>query len=81
MPSTVCAASPSAQVAWDRPPAGNNGCLRACLIVGGILVVLVIVGGIALSFFVSQLVEQVQENPDAFLGGECELVSSAIRTC
>jgi hypothetical protein len=77
VPAAWGAASPSAQVGWDRPPAGNNGCLRACLIVGGILVVLLIVGGIALSFFVSQLVEQVQENPDAFLGGDCELVSSA----
>ena len=77
VPAAWGAASPSAQVGWDRPPAGNNGCLRACLIVGGILVVLVIVGGIALSIFVSQLVEQVQENPDAILGGECELVTSA----
>jgi hypothetical protein len=77
VPAAWGAVSPTAQVGWDRPPSGNNGCLRACLIVGGILVVLLIVGGIALSFFVSQLVEQVQENPDAFLGGECELVSSA----
>ena len=45
VPAAWGAASPSAQVGWDRPPSGNNGCLKACLIVGGILVVLVIVGG------------------------------------
>ena len=49
---------------------------EACLIVGGILVVLLIVGGIAASVFIGQLVEQVQENPDAVFGGECQLVSS-----
>jgi hypothetical protein len=76
VPAAWGAASPSAQVGWDRPPSGNNGCLRACLIVGGILIVILVVGGIALSFFVSQLVEQVQEDPDAVFGGECELVSS-----
>jgi hypothetical protein len=75
VPSAWGAASPSAQVGWDRPPSGNNGCLRACLIVGGILVVAVIVGGIALSIFLGQIIEQVQENPDAVFGGECELVS------
>ena len=76
VPAAWGAASPSAQVGWDRPPSGNNGCLRACLIVGGILLVLLVVGGIALSIFVSQIVEQVQENPDAVFGGECQLVSS-----
>ena len=34
-----------------------------------------IVGGIAASVFVGQLVEQIQENPDAVFGGECQLVS------
>jgi hypothetical protein len=76
VPSAWGAASPSAQVGWDRPPSGNNGCLRACLIVGGILVAAVIVGGIALSIFVGQIIEQVQENPDAVFGGECQLVSA-----
>lgn len=70
------AASPSAQVGWDRPPAGNNGCLRACLIVGGIIAVLVVIGGIAASIFVGRLVEQVQQDPEAVFGGECQLVSS-----
>jgi hypothetical protein len=76
VPPAWGAASPSAEVGWDRPPSGNNGCLRACLIVGGILVVAVIVGGIALSIFVGQIIEQVQENPDAVFGGECQVVSS-----
>jgi hypothetical protein len=76
VPAEWGAASPSAQVGWDRPPSGNNGCLRACLIVGGLLVVLVIVGVVAASVFVGQLVEQVQEDPDAVFGGECQLVSS-----
>ena len=76
VPAAWGAASPSAQVGWDRPPSGNNGCLRACLIVGGILVVLLVIGGIAASIFIGQLVEQVQENPDAVFGGECQLVSS-----
>jgi hypothetical protein len=76
VPAAWGAASPSAQVGWDRPPSGNNGCLKACLIVSGILVVIVIIGAIALSIFVGQIVEQVQENPDAVFGGECQLVSS-----
>lgn len=76
VPSEWGAASPSAQVGWDRPPAGNNGCLRACLIVGGIIAVLVVIGGIAASIFVGQLVEQVQQDPEAVFGGECQLVSS-----
>ena len=76
VPAAWGAASPSAQVGWDRPPSGSNGCLKACLIVGGILVVVVIIGAIALSIFVGRIVEQVQENPDAVFGGECQLVSS-----
>ncbi|HET7827979.1 MAG TPA: hypothetical protein VFL03_00350 [Candidatus Limnocylindrales bacterium] len=76
MPAEWGAASPSAQVGWDRPPAGNNGCLRACLIVGGIIAVLVVIGGIAASIFVGQLVQQIQDDPEAVFGGECQLVSS-----
>jgi hypothetical protein len=76
VPAAWGAGSPSAQVGWDRPPPGNNGCLRACLIVGGILVVLLVVGGIIASMFVGRLVEQVQENPEAVFGGDCQLVSS-----
>jgi hypothetical protein len=64
-------------VGWDRPPSGNNGCLRACLIAAGILVVVAIVGAIALSLFVGRIVQEVQDNPDAVFGGECQLVSSA----
>jgi hypothetical protein len=76
VPAEWGAASPSAQVGWDRPPAGNNGCLRACLIVGGIIAVLVVIGGIAASIFVGQLVQQIQDDPEAVFGGECQLVSS-----
>ena len=70
------AASPSAQVGWDRPPPGNNGCLRACLVVGAILAVVVVVGGIIASVLIGQFVEQVQQDPEAVFGGECQLVSS-----
>jgi hypothetical protein len=76
VPAEWGAASPSAQVGWDRPPAGNNGCLRACHIVGGIIAVLVVIGGIAASIFVGQLVQQIQDDPEAVFGGECQLVSS-----
>jgi hypothetical protein len=76
VPAEWGAASPSAQVGWDRPPSGNNGCLRACLVVGAILAVLVVVGGIIASILVGQLVQQVQEDPEAVFGGECQLVSA-----
>jgi hypothetical protein len=77
VPAAWGAASPSAQVGWGRPPSGSNGCLRACLIVGGILLVLGVVAVIAIVIFAGRLIEQVQENPDAVFGGECQLVSSA----
>jgi hypothetical protein len=76
VPAEWGAPSPSAQVGWDRPAPGNNGCLRACLIVGGILAVVVVVGGIVASILVGQLVGQIQEDPEAVFGGECQLVSS-----
>lgn len=76
VPAEWGAASPTAQVGWDRPPSGNNGCLRACLIVGGILAVLLVVGGIAASVLIGQLVQQVQDDPEAVFGGECQFVSS-----
>src|SRR4051812_44441955 len=41
--------SPSAPVGWERPAGGSNGCLKGCLIVGGLLVVLVVIAGIALA--------------------------------
>ena len=77
VPAAWGAASPTAQVRWGRPPSGNNGCLRACLIVGGILLALAVIAVIAVVIFAGRLIQQVQENPDAVFGGECQLVSSA----
>jgi hypothetical protein len=71
------AASPDAQVSWDRPSSGSNGCLKGCLIVGGILAVLAVVAIVGLVIAGGRLVQQIEENPDSVLGGACPYVSSA----
>ena len=73
-PQTWGAASPEAQVGWDRPPSGSNGCLKACLIVGAIVVVLVVIAAIGLVIAGGRLVDEIQKNPDAVFGGECPFV-------
>ena len=73
-PQTWGAASPEAQVGWERPPSGSNGCLKACLIVGGIVVVLVVIAAIGLVIAGGRLVDEIQKNPDAMFGGECPFV-------
>jgi hypothetical protein len=70
------AASPTAQAAWDAPrPDGGNGCLRACLVVGGILLVLAIISIAALAVLGGRLAEQISEDPEAFFGGPCPYTS------
>jgi hypothetical protein len=63
-------------VGWDRPQGGNNGCLKGCLVIGGILAVLGIVGLVALGILGTQVAQQLEEDPEGFFGGECQLVSS-----
>lgn len=70
------APSPAAQVGWDRPQGGSNGCLKACLIVGLILVGLAIVAAIALVALGGRLAQQIADNPDAVFGGACPFVST-----
>jgi hypothetical protein len=70
------APSPDAQVGWDLPSSGSNGCLRACLIVGAIVAVLAIVAVVALVALGGRIVQQIQDNPSAFFGSDCQFVSS-----
>ncbi len=70
------AVSPDAQVSWDRPSSGSNGCLKGCLIVGGILAVLAVVAVVGLVIAGGRLAQQLQDNPDAVLGGACPFVTS-----
>jgi hypothetical protein len=74
-PGAWGAASPDAQVDWGRPQPGSNGCLRGCLIVGGILAVLAVIAVVGLVVAGGRLVQQIEENPDAVFGGECPYVS------
>ena len=74
-PQTWGAASPDAQVGWDRPPAGSNGCLKGCLIVGAVVAVLLVVAVVGLIVAGGRLVDQIQQNPDAVFGGQCPFVS------
>jgi hypothetical protein len=46
------------------------------LIIGGLLVVLVIIGGIALAILGGRLAQQIADNPDAFLGSPCPFASA-----
>jgi hypothetical protein len=73
-PETWGAVSPEAQVGWDRPPAGSNGCLKACLIVGAVVAVLLVIAVVGLVVAGGRLVEEIQRNPDAVFGGECPFV-------
>jgi hypothetical protein len=68
--------SPTAQAAWDAPrPDAGNGCLKACLIVGGILLVLAIIAIAGLAVLGGRIAEQIREDPEAFFGGPCPYVS------
>ncbi|HYO44233.1 MAG TPA: hypothetical protein VES19_13630 [Candidatus Limnocylindrales bacterium] len=61
--------------AWAPAPAkGSNGCLKACLIVGIILVVLGVIGAIGISILGAKFVEGIGVNPDGSLKS-CELIS------
>jgi hypothetical protein len=75
-PETWGAVSPEAQVDWGRPPSGSNGCLKGCLIVGGILAVLAVVAVVGLFIAGGRLIQQIEEDPDSVFGGECPFVSA-----
>jgi hypothetical protein len=66
--------------AWNpqatAPQSSGNGCLKACLIVGIILVVLGVVGVIGMMLFARSLLEGVGINPDGTLQ-ECPYVSDS----
>jgi hypothetical protein len=75
-PGAWGAASPDAQVNWGRPqPGSSNGCLKGCLIVGGVLAVLAVIAVVGLVIAGGRLMQQIQEDPDSVFGGECPYVS------
>ena len=74
-PQAWGAASPDAQVGWGRPQSGSNGCLKGCLIVGGVLAVLAVIAVVGLFIAGGRLVEQIEQDPDSVFGGECPFVS------
>jgi hypothetical protein len=62
--------------AWNPQPAQTgNGCLKACLIVGGIIVVLGIIGIIAISIFSIRFAEDLGVSPDGSIKA-CELITN-----
>jgi hypothetical protein len=64
---------------WSPAPAqsSGNGCLKACLIVAVVLIVLAIVAVAALFFIGRQFVNDLGINPDTGQIQECQLVSNA----
>ena len=62
--------------AWNPQPAkSSNGCLKACLIVGAILVVVGILGVIGISFLGMQIASDLGVNPDGSVKS-CELITN-----
>ncbi len=80
--------APPAQAGWAGGPGGpppgtwapqpaksGNGCLKACLVVGVIVVILGILLVIAISIFGAKVIEGIGVNPDGSLKS-CELISA-----
>ena len=65
-------------VGWAPVPvkSGGNGCLKGCLIVGAIGLVLVILGFIAISILGMRFAQDLGVNPDGSVA-ECPLISSS----
>ncbi|MHB8892965.1 MAG: hypothetical protein ACYC65_13075 [Candidatus Limnocylindrales bacterium] len=65
-------------VGWAPAPAksGGNGCLKGCLIVGGIGVVLLIIVFIVLTIFAQRFAADLGIGPDGTLT-ECSIISSS----
>ena len=62
--------------AWNPQPAqSGNGCLKACLIVGGVLVVLVIIGIIGIAVLGMRFAEDLGVNPDGSTKA-CEFITN-----
>ncbi len=79
---------PGPQAAGGVPPGGwspqpvaaasrNNGCLKACLIVAVIGVILVVLLIVALGLFVNRVAESVGVNSDGSIGTPCAIISDA----
>ena len=61
---------------WAPQPAkSGNGCLKACLVVAVILVVLGILAAIAISIFSAKLIEGIGVNPDGSIK-TCDLITA-----
>jgi hypothetical protein len=56
---------------------GNNGCLKACLIIGVILVVLAILAVVALGIFVNRVAESVGVDSNGNIGTPCPFISNS----
>ncbi len=62
--------------AWNPQPAqSGNGCLKACLIVGGVLAVLGIIGIIGITVLGMRFAEDLGVNPDGSMKA-CELLTN-----
>lgn len=62
--------------AWNPQPAqSGNGCLKACLIAGGVLVVLGIIGVIGIAILGMRFAEDLGVNPDGSMQA-CELLTN-----
>ncbi len=65
---------------WNPQPAaptGNNGCLKACLIVAVIGVVVVGLLALAFTLFINRVAESVGVNSDGSIGTPCSIISDA----
>jgi hypothetical protein len=66
--------SPAAPVGWGPPRRSGNGCLQACLIVGGLGVLVAVVLLVAGVLFLRPIFEQIERDPEGAFGHPCPLV-------
>ncbi len=63
---------------WNPAPASSsgNGCLKGCLIIGAILVVIAVIGVVGIVLLGRQFVSDLGVNPDTGNARECTIVSA-----
>jgi hypothetical protein len=76
-PAAAPGGAPPPDGTWQPAPASSsgNGCLKGCIIVGIILVVIAVLGIAALVFFSRQLVSGFGVNPDTGQAQQCTLIT------
>ena len=77
-PAAAPGGAPPPSGAWSPAPASSsgNGCLKGCIIVAVILIVIAILGVAALFFFSRQVISDLGVNPDTGEAKQCPLVSN-----